>query len=148
MTMVEVPPEAAAVRQGRGADTPPLAPSRTRTRRGKVRLITLAALDARTAAAHSVRELIATLSADLGGDLSAGEQQLVQRAAMIGAIVADCEARWAAGQQVELAEYFMAVNTQRRVLATLGLRRRPRDVTPPSVADYLAHKAKQREAAS
>jgi hypothetical protein len=72
----------------------------------------------------------------------------VQRAAMIGAIVADCEARWAAGQQVELAEYFMAVNTQRRVLATLGLRRRPRDVTPPSVADYLAHKAKQREAAS
>ena len=50
---------------------------------------------------------------------------------MIGAIVADCEARWAAGQQVELASYFMAVNTQRRVLATLGLRRRARDVTPP-----------------
>jgi hypothetical protein len=141
MAMVEVPPEAAAVRQGRGADTPPLAPRRTRTRRGKVRLITLDALDARTAAAHSVRELIATLSADLGGDLSAGEQQLVQRAAMIGAIVADCEARWAAGQQVELAEYFMAVNTQRRVLATLGLRRRPRDVTPPDPLQYAREAA-------
>ena len=55
MAMVEVPPKAAAVRRGRGADTPPLAPRRTRTRRGKIRLVTLDALDARTAAAHSVR---------------------------------------------------------------------------------------------
>jgi hypothetical protein len=144
MAVVEVPPEVAAVRQGRGADSPPLAPRRTRTRRGKVRLITLDALDARTAAAHSVRELIATLSKDLGGDLSAGEQQLVQRAAMIGAIVADCEARWATGQQVELAEYFMAVNTQRRVLATLGLRRRPRDVTPDPL-DYARQRGEAAE---
>jgi hypothetical protein len=32
----------------------------------------------------------------------------------------------------------------------VGFRRRERDVTPPSVADYLAHKAKQlnKEAAS
>ena len=47
---------------------PPLAPRRTRTRRGKIRLVTLDALDARTAAAHSVRELIATLTNDLGND--------------------------------------------------------------------------------
>ena len=75
---------------------------------------------------------------DLGGDelLTAGERQLVQRAAMCGAIVADFEARWVAGQSVQLHEYLAAVNVQRRVLVTLGLRRRPRDVTP-RLQEYL-----------
>jgi hypothetical protein len=108
-----------------------------RTRQGRARLLTLDQLDQRSAACAAARELIATLSADLGGEdqLSAGEKQLVQRAALTGAIVADFEARWVAGQPVELGDYLAAVNVQRRVLATLGLRRRPRDVTPDPL-DY------------
>ena len=76
--------------------------------------------------------------------MSAGERELVKRAALCGAIVADFEARWVAGQPVELNEYLAAVNVQRRVLATLGLQRRSRDVTL-SLREYLA---KPQEAAA
>jgi len=89
----------------------------------------------RPRAAHA---LIASISIDLGGDdqLSAGERELVRRAALCGAIVADFGARWVAGQDVELNEYLAAVNVQRRVLATLGLQRRAKDVGP-SLSDIL-----------
>jgi hypothetical protein len=103
---------------------------RRQTRAGKARLTTLDCLDQRTAAAQAARRLIATLTTDMGGEgrLSEGERQLVQRAALLGAIVADFEARWVAGQRVELGEYLQAVNVQRRVLATLGLKRVPKDL--------------------
>jgi hypothetical protein len=45
-------------------------------------------------------------------------------------IASDFEARWCAGQHVDLGDYLQAVNVQRRVLATLGLQRRARDVSP------------------
>jgi hypothetical protein len=92
----------------------------------------------RTAAAQAAKALVDSLIVDLGGDtrLTAGELQLVQRAAMTGAIVADFEARWVAGQSIALHEYLAAVNVQRRVLAKLGLRRRSRDVTP-TLQQYL-----------
>lgn len=105
-------------------------PKRSRTRQGKTRLLTLATLDARTAAYADACRLVETLSTDLGGDLSEGERQLVTRAAMTGAIVADFEARWVSGQSVPLTDYLAAINVQRRVLATLGLQRRQRDVGP------------------
>ena len=100
------------------------------TRQGKKRLLTIDALDGRTAAAQSALKLIGTLSSDLGGDaqLSAQQRQLVTRAALTGAIVADFEARWVAGEPVPLGDYLAAVNTQRRVLATLGLERCQKEV--------------------
>lgn len=120
----------------------------SRTRQGRARLLTIDALDSRTAACTAARQLIATLSADLGGEdaLSAGERQLVMRAALTGAIAADAETRWLAGQQIELGDYLQAVNVQRRVLATLGLQRRARDVSTPSVEQYVAHLRAQQEA--
>ncbi len=98
----------------------------------KVRLLTLENLDGRTAAAKLVRDLILSIEADLGGraHLTEGTRQLVQRAAVLGAYVEDCEARWLAGQHVEVADYLSAINAQRRVLATIGLQRCSRDVTP------------------
>jgi hypothetical protein len=125
------------VQQPCGADHAVL-PRQARTRQGRVRLLTLDHLDQRTAAAKAARSLVAHLTSDLGGDdqLSAGERELVKRAALCGAIVADYECRWIAGQPVELNEYLAAVNAQRRVLVTLGLRRRAVDVTP-SLADIL-----------
>jgi hypothetical protein len=113
-------------------------PRQMRTRSGKARLVTLDGLDARTAAAKAARHLIDMLSSDLGGadQLSAGQRQLVHRAALCGAIVADFEARWVAGQPIPLNEYLSAVNVQRRVLATLGLERRAREVGP-TLGDLL-----------
>lgn len=111
-------------------------PKRSRTRQGKSRLLTLDALDYRTAAYASATKLIETLSSDLGGSdqLSAGEKQLVTRAALTGAITADFETRWVAGEQIELGDYLMACRTQCRLLALLGLRRRQKDVLPSLAA--------------
>jgi hypothetical protein len=130
MESLEMPAHAAAVRHVN--NTGAALPRRSRTRKGKARLLTLDVLDGRTAAYAAARRLVETLSTDLGGDdrLSEGERQLVTRAAMTGAIVADFEARWVAGEPVPLGDYLSAVNVQRRVLATLGLQRRARDVSP------------------
>jgi hypothetical protein len=97
-TALEMPPDTASVQQASSAGA--ALPRRSKTRQGKARLLTLDALDARTAAYADARKLIRDLSVDLGGEdrLSAGEHQLVQRAAMTGAIVADFEARRVAGQ--------------------------------------------------
>jgi hypothetical protein len=102
----------------------------------KLRLLTLDALDGRTAAAKRTRDLIAAIESDLGGGehLTEGTRQLVQRGAVLGAFIEDCEARWITGESVEVNEYLAAINAQRRVLATIGLERRQRDVTP-SLAD-------------
>ena len=107
----------------------------------KVRLLTLASLDGRTAAAKLVRELIAAIADDLGGSeqLTEGTRQLVQRAAVLGAFIEDCEARWIGGEEFETNEYLAAINAQRRVLATIGLDRRAKDITP-SLAAYIATK--------
>jgi hypothetical protein len=133
MTMestLETSPDAARKRQTNGAGTANL-PKRSRTRQGKARLLTLDALDARTAAYAAATKLIDTLSRDLGEDLSEGERQLVTRVAMTGAIVADFEARWVAGEQIVLSDYLQACRTQCRLLALLGLARRPKDITDP-----------------
>jgi hypothetical protein len=144
---VELAPETAVPRPGNDNAVTAL-PRRARTRKGNARLLTLDSLDLRTAAAQTAHALIAALVNDLGGAdrLSAGELQLVTRAALTGAIVADFEARWVAGQQVALADYLAAVNVQRRVLATLGLQRRPRDTTP-TLDQYLETRSKTPETA-
>jgi hypothetical protein len=99
-------------------------------------------LDGRTGAAKRVRELIGALAVDLAHDLTAGQRQLVQRAAVLGAICENDEALWAAGQDIDVPTYLSAINAQRRVLATIGLERRSRDVTP-SLGEYLARKGPQ-----
>jgi hypothetical protein len=93
----------------------------------KARLRTLSDLDGRTLAARRARDLVAALTADLGGDLSAAQGELVQRAGLLGAYLEDCEARWLGGDDVDLSTYLTACDRQRRVLTTLGLERRARD---------------------
>jgi hypothetical protein len=74
-------------------------------------------------------------------NLTEGTRQLCQRAALLSAITEDLETRWLSGEPTDLGLYFMACNTQRRILATLGLERQgPRDVSP-SLAGYLSGKA-------
>jgi hypothetical protein len=117
---LEMPPDVAVVRR-----------SRKRTRQGKTRLLSLSSLDGRTAAAAAAKRLVSAISADLGNDLSAGERQLVQRIALVGAIVDNFETKWVAGQQIELGDYLQACRTQCRLLALLGLHRRARDISAP-----------------
>lgn len=107
----------------------------------KVRLMTLSDLDGRTAAARAARALIGDLESDLGGAdrLSAGERVIVGRAAVATAMIEDIEARWLSGRPLDVAAYCALVNVQRRLLTTVGLQRRSRDVTP-DLASYVAAK--------
>src|SRR5258708_36887425 len=109
-------------------------PRRRDSRRshGKAKLLTLDRLDRRTAAAQRALQLVDAIGADLGGSdrLSEGARQPIQRPAVLGVFVESCEVKWLSGQPVELADYLAAVNNQRRVLPTIGLERRARDVTP------------------
>jgi hypothetical protein len=124
------------LRSGRDKVDAPM-PRRRRTRAGKVRLLTLDDLDGRTAAAQNAQSLVEALINSLGGhdQLSTQELELAKRAALTGAIIADFEARWVSGQQISLSEYFAGVNVQRRVLATLGLQRRSKEVGGLSLGD-------------
>lgn len=105
---------------------------------GKARFLTLADLDRRTVAYRKAEALISALESDLGGSdvLTTGERQLVQRAAVLGAMIEDLETRWISGVPIDTAAFCTVVNAQRRVLETIGIKRRQRDVTP-NLSDYI-----------
>jgi hypothetical protein len=109
---------------------------------GKTRLLTLSDLDSRTRACKHALDLRAGFLADLGGSetASAGERELAQRGAILGAMIEDQEARWLRGDGIQLSEYATLVNAQRRVIADIGLERRARDITP-TLHELLANKA-------
>jgi hypothetical protein len=110
----------------------------------KAKLLTLADLDGRTRAVQMVRATITALEADLGGadHLTTGESQIVKRAALTGAMLEDLAVRWLSGEPVDPALYATLSNSERRLLETVGLKRRPRDVTP-DLQSHIAARSRQ-----
>jgi hypothetical protein len=106
---------------------------------GKLRLMTLADLDRRTGAAYRAHSMVKAIHEDLGGAdrLSTGERSLIQRAALLDALAEDLEARWLLGQSIDTGTLCAIANCQRRLLETVGLKRKPRDVT--RLSTYLAN---------
>jgi hypothetical protein len=98
----------------------------------KQRLLSFHGVDKRSTAYLETKRLITAIEADLGGveALSAAERQLVQHAAVTGAMITDMEVRYLAGQAIDTSEYGFLVGVQHRLFSLIGLRRRPRDVSP------------------
>jgi hypothetical protein len=97
----------------------------------------------RTPWARRLRDLIEAHISDLGGasNVSASERSLVRRASTVEVELERMEvafARAGAAEPDALDLYQRTVGNLRRVLESLGLRRRPRDVTTLSLASYLA----------
>jgi hypothetical protein len=108
----------------------------------------LPGIDGRSAWIRRAKDLIAEHLVDLGGpdNASAAERSIVRRAAVITAELEHLETRFAAAGCAaadDLQLYFAGANNLRRMLESVGLKRRPRDVTP-SVAEYLDHIGKAR----
>jgi hypothetical protein len=110
----------------------------------------LPGIDGRSAWVRRVKDLLAAHITDLGGEdnVSEAEYALVRRVVTLIVELERREVVFAQAGEVSddaLAIYQTTVNTLRRTLETLGLQRRTslRDVTPPSVEAYLAHKGKQ-----
>lgn len=124
--------------------SPPL--QRGKLKLAKHRFQSFADLDLRTVAARRAQNVINQLLEDLGGaaNVSTAERQLVQHAGVLAAHIEDAETRFISGHKIEIDNFLAAVNTQRRLLATVGLQRRQRDVTP-SLRDYLKYKEQEKE---
>ncbi|WP_292378781.1 hypothetical protein [Mesorhizobium sp.] len=103
---------------------------------------TLDDLDRRTKAAQATFELRNSIANDLGGvdHLSAMQRELVDGAALLGAMIKDLGANYLSGDPVDLSEFMALTNAQRRLLADIGLERKARDITP-SLSDIIAGRA-------
>jgi hypothetical protein len=102
--------------------------------------MTLADLDRRTGAAYRAHAMVKAITEDLGGGgrLSTAEKQIIQRAALLGTLAEDLEARWLLGQAIDSGTLCAMGNAQRRLFETIGIKRAPRDVTP-RLSTYLAN---------
>jgi hypothetical protein len=98
-------------------------------------------VDKRSTAYVETKKLIAAIEADLGGadQLSAAERQIIQRAAIVGAMVTDMEIKYLRGEVIDTSEYGFLVGVQHRLFSLVGLKRRPKDVTP-DLEDVLRDK--------
>jgi hypothetical protein len=103
-------------------------------------------IDHRSAWMRRLRDLINDHVSDLGGEdmISSSEMILVRRASMLTLQLEMMESRWASERDgvagpKSLELYQRATGALRRTLESLGLRRRPRDVTP-TLDQYLAAK--------
>ena len=120
-------------------------------RKGRSRLSNrpamVAGVDGRSTWARRLRDLIALHTADLGGPegVSAAEASIIRRASTLTVELERLEARFAKDGEADpatLDQYQRTANSLRRLLEAVGLKRRPRDVTP-SIDEYLQAKAEE-----
>jgi len=123
-------------------ETPPLSPPKrlfaSRITNGTA---VLNDADGRTKWVRRLRDLMGLHIADLGGDdaISEAERAIVRRACVLIVELERMEEQFAMGNGAEpnaLLRYHTCSNTLRRLLESVGLQRRARDITP-SLHEYI-----------
>ena len=86
--------------------------------------------DARSPWTRRWRDLVEAHASDLGGAayLSEAQRSLIRRAATIEIELEQIEGRLSEGKDANLTTYAMAAGHLKRILETLGVERRPRNV--------------------
>jgi hypothetical protein len=105
----------------------------------------LPGIDGRSAWVRRAKELLAAHVSDLGGEaaISTAEHSIVRRAAVLTVELERLEQRFALAGEASADDidlYARVAANLRRLLESVGLRRRTRDVTP-SLQDYLRNRA-------
>ena len=97
--------------------------------------------DGNSAWSRRYRDLITGHVSDLGGRdmISEAQLSLIKRASTLELELEQAEGRLSKGEQIDLDSYGRAASHLRRLLESLGLERKPRNVTPPSVEEYARH---------
>jgi hypothetical protein len=100
-------------------------------------------VDQRTIWVRRFKDLLALYITDLGGDdsITEAERSIIRRAALLATETERLESKFALAGEASLSEletYARVANAQRRLLESVGLKRRTRtkDVTP-SLDEYL-----------
>src|SRR6516162_9963388 len=107
--------------------------------------------DGNSAWSRRYRDLIVGHVSDLGGRdmLSEAQLSLIKRASTLELELEQAEGRLSKGEQIDLDAYGRAASHLRRILESLGLERKPRDVGNMSLGDILREdQRQQREAAA
>jgi hypothetical protein len=112
----------------------------------------LPGVDGRSTWVRRLRDLIALHLSDLGGDdaVSEAERSICRRAATLTVELERMELGFATAGEArpdQLDLYQRTANSLRRLLESVGLERRARNITP-SVAEYIAHVAAEEEASA
>jgi hypothetical protein len=108
--------------------------ARSRVSNGKA--VFLDSVDGRSALARRYRDILAQLVSDIGGDPSEAESIICRRAATLAVWCEQSESAMAGGTPLNIGEFTTAVNTLHRLVCTLGLERRARDIMP-TLQGYL-----------
>ena len=100
------------------------------------------ALDQRTVAARTLRQRLAEIHSDMGGEdrLSYAQRSIARRVVWLESWLETQEARAAEGEEIDMGRQSQALNTLLGMFKTLGIERKAKDA--PSLTDYL----RQREA--
>lgn len=111
----------------------------------------LPGIDGRSAWVRRCKDLLAEHVADLGGvdNTSAAERSIVRRAVTLTVELERLEKKFAlAGEALagDLDTYQRVSNTLRRLLESVGLQRRARDVSTPTLGDLLREDLAQQQA--
>jgi hypothetical protein len=116
--------------------------------RRQARLITRVELDGRTRARKLFDRIATGIAADLGGKdrLTTVEMALVEAFAGAALHLHNLNARLMLGEAIDLSEHAHAVSSLVRVASRIGTGRRPRDVTPQTLQQYLASMPPEDEA--
>lgn len=96
----------------------------------------LSGVDGRSVMVRRYKEILAQLTADMGGDPTEARQIIARRASTIAVWCEQVEADMANGASLDIGEFTTATNALRRLLSDIGLERKARDVTP-TLAKYL-----------
>jgi hypothetical protein len=104
-------------------------------------------IDQRTAVARRYRDIISNLLSDQGGMEACAEVrlQLIRRFAECCVLAEQMAARYAEGEQINVAEHAQLTSSMVRVAQRIGINRRSKNVTP-TVKDYLEAAAVPKEA--
>jgi hypothetical protein len=98
--------------------------------------------DQRSSAARRFRDVYTAIIGDLGGGdlLTEGQKQLARRCSLLAVTCELVEGKAVAGEEIDLEQYGQLTDRMGRAFQRLGLKRAPRDITPP-LHKYLEQKA-------
>jgi hypothetical protein len=110
------------------------------------RLFAVAGLDGRSQTARRFRDLVEIWTSDLGGPdlLSEGQRQLIRRAASLSIMAEAIEADLARDLAFDVNNYGIVVDRLRRIVETLGLERKAKDVSTSAVVEHFRRPAHRR----